>query len=120
MLVGGSPVRVLRLTPSGARQWPAGGPGRRFRTTPGPARWPAACSTPGSLIPCRARQPAGAWVPGDVTVVIPVRDRQAELARCLAGLAQMPRVIVVDDASGDPAAIARVAADAGARVLHRP
>ena len=62
---------------------------------------------------------AGAWGPGDVTVVIPVRDRRAELARCLAGLVQMTRVIVVDDGSGDPAAVARVAAEAGARVLHR-
>jgi mycofactocin glycosyltransferase len=55
-------------------------------------------------------------------VVIPVRDRQAELARCLAGLAglaDMPRVIVVDDGSSDPAAIARVASGAGARVLRR-
>src|SRR6202035_1804393 len=82
VLVGGAPVRVLRLTPAGARQ-------------------------------------GGAWGPGDVTVVIPVRDRQAELARCLAGLVQLPRVIVVDDGSGDPAAIARIAARAGARVLHR-
>jgi mycofactocin system glycosyltransferase len=31
----------------------------------------------------------------------------------------MPRVIVVDDASGDPAATARIAAGAGVRVLHR-
>src|SRR5271170_5690609 len=65
---------------------------------------------------------ADAWGPGDVTVVIPVRDRQAELARCLAGLTQMPqmpRVIVVDDGSGDPAALARVASGAGASVLPR-
>jgi mycofactocin system glycosyltransferase len=70
--------------------------------------------------------------PQDVTVVIPVRDRHAELARCLVGLSQAPgparrsglagtlRVIVVDDASCDPAAIARIARDAGAHVLRRP
>jgi len=62
----------------------------------------------------------GSWVPGDVTVVVPVRDRQAELARCLAGLARLPRVIVVDDGSADPDAITRVAAGSGARVLRRP
>src|ERR1700729_2956959 len=103
VLVGGAPVRVLRLTPSGARQvagWWSGTPvpddararalGRRLLDT-------------GIAHP--ALPPASAWGPGDVTVVIPVRDRQAELARCLAGLVQLPRVIVVDDGSGDPAAI---------------
>ena len=120
MLVGGSPVRVLRLTPSGARHvagWWAGTPvpdhararvlARRLLDT-------------GIAHPVLSSQvQAGAGDPGDVTVIIPVCDRQAELARCLAGLVQMPRVIVVDDDSGDPAAVARVAADAGARVLHR-
>ena len=65
-------------------------------------------------------------------MVIPVRDRQAELARCLAGLGEAPgpaprsglagtlRVIVVDDASCDPAAIAQLAKDADAHVLRRP
>ena len=120
VLVGGSPVRVLRLTPSGARHvagWWSGTPvpdhararalARRLLDTgiAHPALSPAAM--------------ARAWGPGDVTVVIPVRDRQAELARCLAGLAQMPRVIVVDDGSGDPAAVARVASGAGAGVLRR-
>jgi mycofactocin system glycosyltransferase len=56
-------------------------------------------------------------------VVVPVRDRHAELARCLAGLAGLagaPRVIVVDDGSGDPRAVARIATEAGASVLRRP
>src|SRR5580658_9470923 len=110
VLVGGSPVRVLRLTPSGARHvagWWSGTPvganararalARRLLDTGIAHPAPSA----GAL--------ANAWGPGDVTVVIPVRDRQAELARCLAGLAQMPRVIVVDDGSDDPAAVARVA-----------
>ncbi len=120
VLVGGSPVRVLRLTPSGARHvagWWSGAPvpdhararvlARRLLDT-GIAH-PAL--SPGAT--------ADVWGPGDVTVVIPVRDRQAELARCLAGLAQMPRVIVVDDGSDDPAAVARVASGAGASVLRR-
>jgi mycofactocin glycosyltransferase len=62
----------------------------------------------------------GSCAPRDVTVVIPVRDRRGELVRCLAGLARRPRVIVVDDCSDDPAAVARVASEAGARVLRRP
>jgi mycofactocin system glycosyltransferase len=120
VLVGGSPVRVLRLTPSGARHvagWWSGTP------VPDHARARALARRlldTGIAHPVLSPQiQAGARGPGDVTVVIPVRDRQAELARCLAGLVQVPRVIVVDDASGDPAAIARVALDAGARVLYR-
>ncbi len=52
-------------------------------------------------------------------MVIPVRDRHAELDRCLAGLRGLPHVLVVDDASADPAAIGRIAAARGARVIRR-
>jgi mycofactocin system glycosyltransferase len=116
VLVGGSPVRVLRLTPSGARHvtgWWSGTP------VPDHARARALARR---LLDTGIAHPVPdgcGWSTDDVTVVIPVRDRQAELARCLTGLVQMPRVIVVDDASGDPAGVARVAAGAGARVLHR-
>lgn len=64
---------------------------------------------------------------GDVTVVIPVRDRYGELARCLAGLRDGlgglgdggSEVIVVDDCSGDPGAIEGIAEAGGARVIRR-
>lgn len=66
--------------------------------------------------------PAPEPVPGrlDITVVIPVRDDAAPLARCLAALALQSRpahaVVVVDNAStDDSAAVARAA---GARVIH--
>jgi mycofactocin glycosyltransferase len=120
VLAGGSPVRVLRLTAAGARHvsgWLSGTP------VPGslPARTLArrlldtgiAHPVPGPQVS------AGRRDPGDVTVVIPVRDRHAELAQCLAGLAGTPRVIVVDDCSADPAAIARIAAHAGAQMVRR-
>ena len=130
VLVGGAPVRVLRLTPAGARQvasWWSG--------TPVPDN-PRARALARRLLDTGVAHPVlagGALGPGDVTVVIPVRDREAELTRCLAGLsggvgqggaagqapARMPRVIVVDDGSCDPAAVARVASGAGARVLRR-
>jgi mycofactocin glycosyltransferase len=116
VLVGGSPVRVLRLTPSGARHvagWWSGTPVPDHQRARALARRLLDAGI-AHLVPG-----GGTFDPGDVTVVIPVRDRQAELARCLAGLAPMSRVIVVDDGSGDPAAIARVASGAGARVLHR-
>jgi mycofactocin glycosyltransferase len=120
VLAGGSPIRVLRLTAPGARHvagWWSGTPVPDDRRPRALAR---------RLLDTGIAQPAGyaGTVPGpqDVTVVIPVRDRPAELARCLAGLsvgAGLAAVIVVDDASGDPAAVARIAAAAGARTLRR-
>jgi len=119
VLVGGAPVRVLRLTPAGARHvagWWSG--------TPVPDS-PKARALARRLLDTGIAHPVpgGApWGPADVTVVIPVRDREAELTRCLAGLAglaAMPRVVVVDDCSVDPAATARVVSGAGARVLRR-
>jgi mycofactocin system glycosyltransferase len=137
VLVGGSPVRVLRLTPAGARQvrgW--------FSGTPVPASEASRLLArrlldAGLAHPDFNPQPSSRTVPADsaasdvtparpaITVVIPVRDRHPELARCLAGLgyahaADRPPVIVVDDASADPVAIAEIAARYGARVIRRP
>jgi mycofactocin system glycosyltransferase len=147
VLVGGSPVRVLRLTPAGQRQvtgWFSGAPVPASAAARTLARrlLDAGIAHPDWLAsPGIGRVPR----PGEVTVVIPVRDRHAELARCLAGLASpdnskkkqhgrtqegdgvtayagpcAPPVIVVDDASADPGAIAAIAAAHGARVIHRP
>ena len=52
-------------------------------------------------------------------MVIPVRDRAAGLDRCLAALGDSYPVIVVDDGSRDPAAVARVCARRGARLRRR-
>jgi mycofactocin system glycosyltransferase len=57
--------------------------------------------------------------PDDVTVVVPVRDRLAELDRCLAALGSHPHVLVVDDGSADPSGVAAVAERHGARCAHR-
>ena len=120
VLTGGYPTRVLRLTRPGPGMWRIGGAARPSPATPRPAPLRAACSTPGSPIRTSTRWSRRARPhPGEVTVVIPVRDRHAELARCLAGLTQLPNVIVVDDCSGDAAAVASAAAEAGARVLRR-
>lgn len=53
-----------------------------------------------------------------MTVVVPVRDRTEELDACLAALAPLP-VVVVDDASRDPARLAAVVAQHGARLVRR-
>ncbi|MGH3124468.1 MAG: mycofactocin biosynthesis glycosyltransferase MftF, partial [Streptosporangiaceae bacterium] len=116
VITGGYPIRVLRLSPAGARHvagWWDGTP------VPGNAKARALARRlldTGIAHPMLERDRARP----DVTVVIPVRDRHAELARCLAGLAGAPRVIVVDDGSADPAAIQSAAAAAGASVVRRP
>jgi mycofactocin glycosyltransferase len=136
VLVGGSPVRVLRLTPAGARQvkgWFAGAPVPAGEASRALARrlLDAGLAHPNFEPPSSRTDPAdSSAVNGSpdrppVTVVIPVRDRHAELARCLAGLRPRPAgagpiVIVVDDASADPGAIAAIAAVHGARVIRRP
>jgi mycofactocin glycosyltransferase len=138
VLTGGYPTRVLRLTPSGARHvqgWWSG--------TPVPDNLKAGALArrlldTGIAHPALDELPAGSGPDAsDVTVVIPVRDRHAELARCLAGLGAaglgaaglglngvglngISRVIVVDDGSRDQEAVAKVAAEAGASVLRRP
>ena len=54
---------------------------------------------------------------GDVTVVVPVRDRLAELDRCLGAVSG--DVLVVDDGSRDPHAVRRMCERHGARYVHR-
>ena len=65
--------------------------------------------------------PPGAAV--EVTVVVPVKDRTAGLARLLAALRADPGtadcpVVVVDDGSADPAAVAAVAGRHGAGLVR--
>jgi mycofactocin glycosyltransferase len=114
VLLGGSPLRLLRLGPAGAalvRAW--------WEGTPVPAQRPARMLARRLLDSGMAHpDPDGGPTPQQVTVVIPVRDRPAELAGCLAGLGGL-RVIVVDDGSADPARVAAAAAAAGARCLRR-
>ncbi len=131
VITGGYPIRVLRLSPAGARHvagWWAGTP------VPGNAKARALARR---LLDTGIAHPVLDGSPAEgpeVTVVIPVRDRHAELARCLAGLippggpggigpaevSRGPRVIVVDDGSRDPVAIQSAAAAAGASVVRRP
>ena len=121
VLVGGSPVRVLRLTPAGARAvagWLSGVPVADSAAARALAR---RLLDAGIAHPDWGAPGGGDGQPGvaDVTVVIPVRDRHAELRRCLDGLRGLPHVVVVDDCSADPAAIAAICAERGARVVRR-
>lgn len=115
LLVGGQPLRVLTLNPAAARVvagWRDGG-----RPAPGAERALAARLHAAGLAVLRAG--GSPFSPADVTVVVPVRDRPAQLARCLAALGDGPRVLVVDDGSRAPAAVAGVVAAAGAELVVR-
>jgi mycofactocin system glycosyltransferase len=113
-LLGGSPLRLLRLS-ARARELLA--PGRvvvRDATTAALAArlLDAGLAHPDGHHPDLAPRP-----PDDVTIVIPVKDRPAALARLLAALRADPAtvglpVVVVDDGSAEPVAAP------GARVLR--
>ncbi|HEY7597090.1 MAG TPA: mycofactocin biosynthesis glycosyltransferase MftF [Actinophytocola sp.] len=113
---GGSPARVLRLTAAGRAAWD--------ELARGPVVSPAAAALARRLtdagfahpVPPRAEHAE----PPDVTVVIPVRDRVGGLVRCLTALGERHPVVLVDDGSRDPHAVAEVAARFGAKLVVRP
>lgn len=114
VLFGGSPARVLRLSPVGVtalaelRQGPV--------TTPAAAVLARKLTDTGLAHP---RPAAGRGPRPDVTVVVPVLDRPRELDRCLAAAGTTFPVLVVDDGSADPAATAAVCKAHGARLIRR-
>jgi mycofactocin system glycosyltransferase len=111
-LFAGSPARVLRFSSAGRRV--------AAELMSGPVCTPAAASLARRLTDAGAAhpQPPQPAVAPDVTVLIPVRDRIPELRRCLAALGRHYPVLVVDDGSRDPAAVARVVAGHGADLVR--
>lgn len=111
MLVGGSPLTAMRLS-AAARELLRGG---RLVVTDA-----ASAQVAERLVAANLAQPVlGAAVDvaaHELTVVVPVRDRAVQLDRCLAALHPLP-VVVVDDASRDPAAVAEVARRHGAQLV---
>src|SRR3954454_14334356 len=109
---GGSPWRMLRLSPRGAdlvAQLVDGAPvvgdadgllARRLVEAGLAHPLPAVMTSP------------------SLSVVVPVRDRAVELDDCLAALSPLP-VVVVDDGSRDAGSIADVARRHGARLVRR-
>lgn len=111
LLVGGSPVRAVRL---GERAQGLLAGGELTVEDPPTARL-ARRLLDGNLANPLLDDLSVALA--DLTVVVPVRDRTEQLARCLAALVPLP-VIVVDDASEQSHLVAEVAHRHGARV-HR-
>ncbi len=148
VLVGGAPLRLLRLTAAGARlvdRFEAGEPVPRG----GAARRLARRLLDAGIAHPRLDAVSPTYGPADVAVVIPVRDRPDGLARTLSGLSDLSdltglteaarepadgrgatdgsvpgvdrgigEIVVVDDGSVDPQAVATVAGRAGARVVR--
>ena len=101
VLVGGYPLRVLKLRPAGVRRVDAWASGEPVGPSPGPRSLARRLLDAGIAHP---RPPLGAGpTPAEVTVVIPVRDRAAGLRATLAALGTESEVIVVDDGSLTPA-----------------
>jgi mycofactocin glycosyltransferase len=113
VLLGGSPLRLFRISER-ARDlvagWRAGAP----VGAGGPAQLLARrLVSSGAFVP---RPSASTFDPEDVTVVVPVRDRPAQLQRLLETLGGLA-CVVVDDASADAAATKEITARHGARFV---
>ncbi len=113
LLFGGSPLRILRLTPAGQAAW------RELQAGPVASRRTGALARQLTDAGLAHPQPPELSSAPDVTVVIPVYDRAAMLDRCLATLGTRYRVVVVDDGSKDPQAVAQVASRRGAVLIRR-
>ncbi|HEY1445349.1 MAG TPA: mycofactocin biosynthesis glycosyltransferase MftF [Acidimicrobiales bacterium] len=113
VVLGGSPIRLFRISARAQRlvdRWRAG-------HTVGDRE--------GARLLARRLVSSGAYIPrpttsefkdDDVTVVIPVRNRPAQLDRLLHALSDVA-CVVVDDASTDPGAIKEIAERHGARFV---
>jgi mycofactocin system glycosyltransferase len=116
-LLGGSPMRLLRLSARARALLD----GDRLAV-----RDATSATLAARLLDAGVAHPElGRRAPEGVTVVVPVRDRPGPLARLLAALRADPDtaavpVLVVDDGSRDPAAVRDAAATAGAEVLRHP
>jgi mycofactocin system glycosyltransferase len=113
VLVGGTPLRVMRLSEAGSA-------GTR-RLTGGQPASEAIRMLGRRLVDSGMAQPVPARTAerGTVTVVVPVRDRPEQLDRCLRALdGAGDRLIVIDDGSTDAAAVAAVCDRYGAERLR--
>lgn len=127
VLVGGSPARVMKLSVAAHRALASGtltvtGDGSAAlarRLLDANLADPVLPAPPPPVGARAERTPGTDAEAGQLTVVVPVKDRSDELDRCLAALAPLPR-IVVDDGSEHPDRVAEVARRHGARLVVLP
>lgn len=114
LVLGGSPVRLFRISERAQRlvdRWRAG---HTVGDQNGARLLARRLVSSGACLPDPTTRPGR--TADDVTVVIPVRDRPAQLDRLLRALAGMT-CVVVDDASADAGATKEVAERHGARFV---
>ncbi|NYI78385.1 mycofactocin biosynthesis glycosyltransferase MftF [Nocardioides panzhihuensis] len=111
-LVGGSPLRSMRLASTAADRVA----GRQVQVHDATSDLIARRLLDGNLADPAGLTPAD---PAELTVIVPAHDRPELLDRCLAALSGLDGldVIVVDDASHDPGAVAEVVRRHGATLL---
>ncbi|MGA2474570.1 MAG: mycofactocin biosynthesis glycosyltransferase MftF, partial [Acidimicrobiales bacterium] len=113
VLLGGSPLRLFRISPRArdlVQRWRSGAPVGASRAARLLAR---RLVSAGAFAP---RPGTTAFGSGDITVVVPVRDRPAQLERLLGALGGLA-CVVVDDASADAEATQEIAERHGARFV---
>ncbi len=113
VLLGGSPLRLFRISERAGQLVVRWRSGTRVGSGRGAQMLARRLVSAGAFSP---RPNGGTFGPGDVTVVVPVRDRPAPLDRLLGALGGLA-CIVVDDASADAGAIKEIAERHGARVV---
>jgi mycofactocin system glycosyltransferase len=119
VIVGGSPLRLMRLSERGAGEVARWRRGAAIGASEDSRQLAARMLEAGILLPDPQADPLR--LAGSVTFAVPVKDRAEELARCLAALvADAPDVpiLVVDDASTNAEAIAAVASRHGAALMR--
>ena len=115
LLVGGAPLRVLRLSPEAAalvRTWWCTPYAEGLRAE----RLARRLHDAGLAV---VRPRTTELLPEQVTVVVPARDRLGALERCLRSVGDCGRLLVVDDASVAAEPLAALAGRCGAQVLRR-
>lgn len=117
VLVGGTPLRLLRLTAVGARLVDRLASGEPVPAAPAAQRLARRLLDAGMAHPRPGAAPPPC-TPRQVAAVVPVHDRSGGLSRTLDRLGDVGEVVVVDDGSADAAATAAVASRAGARLVR--
>lgn len=120
VVIGGSPLRCLRLSERGAASLARLTRRSDIEPRGGEARFASRLIDAGILMP-RPGVGVGPYRPEDVTIVVPVRDDAASLDHCLAAIRKHDPgggLVVVDDGSRQPDRIADIAARYGAQRMR--